>query len=54
MNSKNADNKKQTPADSDAASFQPSSQPQEEEEACPVCLEILSVDSSKFLEGMIK
>ena len=48
MNRKNADNKKQAPADSGAAFFQPSSPPQEEED-CAVCLEILPVDSNNFV-----
>ena len=51
MNGKPSDNKKQTPGDSGEASFQPSSPPQEIEEECAVCLEILHVpvDSSIFL-----
>ena len=48
MNGKDADNKKQPPADSGAASFQPSSTPQEEEE-CAVCLEVLPVDAGDFI-----
>ena len=45
----NRKNKKQTPADSGAASFQPSSPPPQVEEECAVCLEILPVDAEEFV-----